>query len=318
MTNERLRQAIYQAGLDVNGLADQVEVDEKTVYRWLSGRIPHPRLRAKVASAVGREGHELWPELAVEHAYEGDVRGEVAGSWAHADDAGVSDWQALLEDAVEQIELLGYSLIDIVATPGVVDTLAAKASSGCQVRVMISAPDSIWVRATAQQLHQHEEDYIGRSELAREIETARGYLEPLTRDRSIALRQFYSEPGYRILRFDSNMLISPRLHGKHSNQGPVLQLRRHRDGGLFDQFADHLQAIADEAGDTVQSAPDLYPDPRTHPDRYQPMSEAAYQQQLEDARQRYRQRAGHNRPIEEVRAEIRRPGPPPQHPAPAD
>jgi hypothetical protein len=238
-------------------------------------------------------------------AGEQDVPGEIEGSWPHASDEGVPDWHTLLNDAAAQVELLGYSLIDILATPGVIDTLAAKAAD-CQVRILISAPDSIWVRAAARRLGQEGDDFIGRSALAREIETARGHLERLTRHDRVELGQFYADPGHRILRFDERMLISPYLYGVPICQAPLLLLRRRAAGGLFDQFADHLEAIANEATEPVESAPELYPDPHDHPDRYEAMTATGHQQQLEDVTRRYHQHTSSVRPIEHVRAELRR------------
>lgn len=43
--NEQLKAAMNRAGLDADQLAQQVGVDAKTVLRWLSGHVPHPRIR---------------------------------------------------------------------------------------------------------------------------------------------------------------------------------------------------------------------------------------------------------------------------------
>ncbi len=99
--NERLRAAIRQAGLEPEQLAELVEVDIKTVGRWLSGGNPYTKHRTKVARALGREEHELWPELAAapaERDHE-DTRGEIQGAWAHPDDPDIPDWRELLEEA---------------------------------------------------------------------------------------------------------------------------------------------------------------------------------------------------------------------------
>ena len=54
MANERLRQAVLNAGLSLDDLAAQVDIDVKTVERWITnGRVPHPRNRAKTARALG-------------------------------------------------------------------------------------------------------------------------------------------------------------------------------------------------------------------------------------------------------------------------
>lgn len=308
VSNERLRQAIYQAGLDPATLADHVGVDEKTVYRWLAGRTPRPRHRAKIARALGREQPELWPEIATAPVYDDhDARSEIHGAWATPDDDQVPDLRELIEEAHDQIDLCDYSLLETLADPDTTGSLAAKAAAGCQVRILIAASDSIWVTARAEQLGQSA-DYIGQSELHRQIDTARGHLEPLLRTPGIQARQFYTHPGYRILRADTEMLITAHLQAAPTNQAPVLHLRRRQDGGLFDQFAAHLNTIAVQSSEPLDPAPDLYPDPRTDPQRYQPVTAHSYQQELEAGRDAYQRRQpGVERPIEQVRGELRRP-----------
>ncbi|MFD4458157.1 helix-turn-helix domain-containing protein [Nocardia sp. NPDC058480] len=61
-SNAVLREAILNAGMTPGMLAERVEVDAKTVQRWVSkGRRPHPITRHRVACAVNRPMAELWP-----------------------------------------------------------------------------------------------------------------------------------------------------------------------------------------------------------------------------------------------------------------
>lgn len=63
MHNDALRVAMAEAGETIESLAQKAKVDAKTAARWLSpGRIPHPRTRLAVATILGREQAELWPE----------------------------------------------------------------------------------------------------------------------------------------------------------------------------------------------------------------------------------------------------------------
>jgi len=315
VANERLRQAIYEAGLDPDRLADLIGVDVKTVHRWLAGRPAYPRHRAKVAKALGRDEHELWPDVALEPVSEGDLRREIGAVLAGSQDPEAPDWRELLEDAIDQIELLGWTLIEILAAPDALDLLHAKAASGCRLRILISAPDSAFLRAAAAEQGLEREDHIGRSKLQLEAETARGYLERLAGQPGVELREFYADPRYTILRFDEQMLITPQLRGVPADHAPLLYIQRRHDSGLFDRFAAHLDAIASGASRPVQPMPGLYPDPHTHPDRYQPLTAERYQQELGAVQQQYHQRG--QRPIEQVRAELRLPDQPAQ-PAPAN
>jgi hypothetical protein len=184
-----------------------------------------------------------------------------------------------MRNAVEQIDLLDYSLIDIVGASGLPAMLLEKGAAGCQVRALIGAPDSIWVAAAAKQLGQDDQDYISRTELEREIELSRGHLEPLIGKPGIEIRAFYAERYNTIVRFDDQMLVTLHLWGTPTAQAPLLHLRRHADGGLFDQFAHHLETIIREASEPVDPDPDLYPDPNQNPDRYKPTTKESYEQQ---------------------------------------
>ena len=65
MTNERLRVALHEAGLQLDDLARRVGVDAKTAERWITkGRLPHPANRIQTAQLVGVDEFVLWPQLA--------------------------------------------------------------------------------------------------------------------------------------------------------------------------------------------------------------------------------------------------------------
>lgn len=49
MTNERLRNAMVMAHVDIEAITRITGVDPKTVQRWLGGRIPHTRHRWEIA-----------------------------------------------------------------------------------------------------------------------------------------------------------------------------------------------------------------------------------------------------------------------------
>ena len=61
--NFRLQRAIFEARITPEQLAESIEVDPKTVERWITqGRIPYPRHQHAVAVAVGVTEADLWPE----------------------------------------------------------------------------------------------------------------------------------------------------------------------------------------------------------------------------------------------------------------
>jgi lambda repressor-like predicted transcriptional regulator len=66
MANKQLRDAIQNAGIDIQELADQIRVDPKTIERWVAGRTPYPRYRSRLARALSTTQQQLWPQLAPE------------------------------------------------------------------------------------------------------------------------------------------------------------------------------------------------------------------------------------------------------------
>jgi transcriptional regulator with XRE-family HTH domain len=285
MGNDRLRAALLRAGLEVEDLAAKAQVDAKTVGRWLGGRTPHARYRTKVAAILTADEHDLWPDTG-EATRLPDDRRELVGVFAHSNDLRVPDWRTLLQEAREQIELLDYSLIDIVSSPGVIETLAEKAAGGCQIRILIAHPKSIWVSSAAQQLGQDQPDHEGNSQLDLEIDRARGHLEALTTHPGIGLRTHWAERTNTVLRFDDQMLVTLHLYATPGSQAPLLHIHRRGDDGLFEQFAAHLDAIDHEASEPIEPDPDLYPPPSQNPERYQPVTEAIHEERRRQAQER--------------------------------
>lgn len=64
VSNERVRTALAQAGLSATELAVQLDVDPKTVERWINpGRRPYQKKAHQAAALLGRDPEWLWPGL---------------------------------------------------------------------------------------------------------------------------------------------------------------------------------------------------------------------------------------------------------------
>ena len=73
MANERLRRAIQEAGLQIEDVAEHVQIDVKTAERWISkGRLPHARNRVRTAQLLHVDERDLWPEVADERRLRGN------------------------------------------------------------------------------------------------------------------------------------------------------------------------------------------------------------------------------------------------------
>ncbi len=143
MSNDHLRAALQHAGLTADQLADTIQVDERTVRRWLSGQTPHARQRAKVARALELGQAELWPELAIEPPPRPSKTSEPVDAYTNIRQPGAPDLSELTRDARRHIDLLGRTLRLVLATPGMTGLLAARANDGCSLRLLPQDPSQL-------------------------------------------------------------------------------------------------------------------------------------------------------------------------------
>jgi hypothetical protein len=211
MANEQLRVAVARAGIEAEDLATGLQVDIKTVRRWLAGRNPHARHRARIAELLDSSEHDLWPELPAITDTSDDGR-DLAGIYLSASDVRAPDWRTLLPDARHQIDLLDSTLNDILTTPGIIQLLADKAAGGVPIRILIAHPTSIWVTAHAHQLGLHHTDEEGHNAVDRELQQSLQQLRALTGRPGIHAMTYWAERTLSILRVDDDMLVHHHLH----------------------------------------------------------------------------------------------------------
>ena len=140
--NERLRTAMLRAGFDAPTLARAVEVNAKTVDRWIGGRIPRLRTRLAVAKVLGDTEAHLWPVARPDQSPGTTATAEVVGAWAHRAHIPTDLWLALLDAARDRIDLLGYAYPFLFEmAPQVTATIRSKAAAGARVRIAVADPD---------------------------------------------------------------------------------------------------------------------------------------------------------------------------------
>jgi transcriptional regulator with XRE-family HTH domain len=205
LENEQLRTAITRAGLTLEEFADIVQVDVKTVQRWLAGRTaPYARNRARVAGALDTTERALWPN-AVAPPTESPARGQpmpVVAGYAYASDRDAPHTADVLRAAAERIELI---IPNVIA--GFVDLLLAKAAEGCRVRAI--------------------------------IEDADGQVEPLLEIDGIEIHSSRGE-NYGLHRADDQILLLLHRIGAYSEPSPLILVQRRTSAGLFDRLADEF------------------------------------------------------------------------------
>lgn len=236
VSNERLRSAMVRSGMSADGVAERVQVDPKTVRRWLGGRVPHPQHRFAIAQHLEQDEEYLWPQARRELRDETGAA-EIVAAYPFRADVDVAQWWAMITKAKQQIDLLGFTLYFLPQQhPQLVDVLAEKCAAGCQIRIGIADPTSDFVR----QRDEEEQDPIT---LVARIESSRRAFEPLLSLPGADLRYQYAPLYNSIFRFDDEMFVTPHLYATPGNRAPLLHLRRLGPSGMFSRFGAHFEGI---------------------------------------------------------------------------
>lgn len=235
MSNERLRAAMIEGGLTAGLVAERLQVDPKTVKRWLGGRIPHPQHRFALARALDKAEEYLWPEVRRSESNSGAA--EIVAAYPFRADVDAAHWWTMFTKARHQIDLLGFTLYFLPQQhPQLIDVLLEKCQKGCQIRIVIADPDSQYV-------HLRDEEERDPITLVARIESSRRAFEPLLACDGADMR-YQDAPLYNsIFRFDDEMFVTTHLYATLGNRAPLFHLRRLGPGGLFSRYASHFEGI---------------------------------------------------------------------------
>lgn len=221
--NQRLYDAIRQSGKRLEDIAEAVDVDPKTVSRWITdGRLPRPAIRQKLAQLVGVPEAVLWPD-APGVAY---GTSELVGVYTTRRELPPSTVSSLLDAAEEHIDVLAYSALWLWDTvPSLVERVQVKIARGASVRVCLGDPNSEAVRLRGRE-EGVDDALAGRCRLA--LTYARGIQHVDSNAVRLSAATLYAS----VFRFDHDVLLNTHLWGNAAGDSPVFHLRRQRDDGV--------------------------------------------------------------------------------------
>jgi transcriptional regulator with XRE-family HTH domain len=143
--NETLRRALLRARLSEEDVAARLEVDPKTVRRWLEGRMPYLRHRWALAGVLGLDEADLWPQLRAARSRPDAVR----AIYPSRDAVPREVWQRLFGSARRDIGILACNAVILAEDPGILGVLAARGRAGVRVRICVRDPPAPDVAADA-------------------------------------------------------------------------------------------------------------------------------------------------------------------------
>lgn len=247
MTNHRLRGAMLNAEMSTVDLAEAVEVDAKSVVRWIAeDRIPYPMTRVRVSRVLDQQETFLWPSL-LQASNSSDVAAaELDRVWRTRSSISSETWHALFSRATRRIDILVYAGAFLIETLDLADVLEYKAASGTEVRVLVGDPESAAVQSRAIEL--------SLPWLPERCRTTARCLEP-ARDRAGLTVRLHGTTYYAShFRFDDVVLVNTHAYGVWSCQSPVIQLQRASTNGLFDHYVGAFESAWSETSSRITSS----------------------------------------------------------------
>jgi transcriptional regulator with XRE-family HTH domain len=216
--NESLRRALLRARLSEEDVAVRLEVDPKTVRRWLEGRVPYPRHRWLLASTLGLDEADLWPHVGASRSWPQEVQ----AIYPHLDDVPRETWLRLFRDARERIDILAGSAL-LFDDSEVLRILANQASAGVKERICLRD----------QALVARELESLGTS--AKQIRDALARFGSLRQYGDVQVR-VHQQLNNSIYRSDGESLATTGIYGISASRIPVIHLSHTEDDDLFEAY----------------------------------------------------------------------------------
>jgi hypothetical protein len=242
VANERLRGCIAAAGLTFEAVAQHVEVDPKTVERWVTtGRVPHRGHRWRTAALLERDEMYLWPSLTNSAQLQKASEAEFVQLYPNRGAVPLAMWTELVDTASDGIDILVYSGLFLADNrPDLADVLSEKATSGVRIRMLFGDPNS------AEVARRGDEEGIGPG-LASRINIAISYLAKAVGTPGLEIRLHDTILYNSIYRSDATMLVNTHVYGAGAGFNPVIHLQRVPGGRMFDHYQTSFDRIWETA-----------------------------------------------------------------------
>ncbi|MBL7255948.1 helix-turn-helix domain-containing protein [Paractinoplanes lichenicola] len=240
MPNERLRTAILERGITPAGLAEALQVDPKSVERWINGRTPYRRHRYAVAAHLGVDEVYLWPDALNPDQIASASESEIINIYPHRWTVPSDLWRRIFDRAGEDIGVLVYSGLFLSEDAGIQRIFRQKAEAGARVRILLGDPDSEVVA-------QRGADEGVDDAQAGKIKNALVMYRPLRQLDGIEFRLHRTVLYNSIYRADDQLLVNTHIYGVTASQAPVLHLRRVAGGGMVTTYLDSFERVWNDA-----------------------------------------------------------------------
>jgi transcriptional regulator with XRE-family HTH domain len=233
--NETLYGALLRAGLSEQDVAVRLQVDPKTVRRWLEGRVPQLRHRWALASILGQDGADLWPQVRAARAARSRPA-EICAVYPNRQAVPAQVWQALFESAKHEIGILSRSGLFLAEDAGILAILVRKAQAGVSARICLADPDG------PETAERDQVPGAGGVSAAR-VRSALARYEPLRQSSGAQVRLHRAIFYNSIYRADDQLLVSQHAYGIPGARTPVLHLQKTEDDDVAATYLESFERI---------------------------------------------------------------------------
>jgi hypothetical protein len=240
MPNDRLRTSLLERGLTPADLAAALDVDPKSVERWIAGRTPYRRHRYAVAAQLGVDEAYLWPDALSRSQVADASESEIVHLYPHRWSVPRDIWGRLFAAASQEIGVLVYSGLFLSEDAGVRKTFREKADAGVRVRILLGDPAS-------ESVAQRGADEGVDDAMAAKIRNALVLYQPLRDLDGVEFRLHETVLYNSIYRADDQVLANTHIYGFTAAQAPVLHLRRVAGGSMVSTYLDSFERVWDGA-----------------------------------------------------------------------
>ncbi len=240
MANERLRSALLENGVTPNALAEVLDVDPKSVERWVSGRTPYRRHRYAVAAHLGVDEAYIWPESLTPGQIASASESEIVNIYPHRWAVPSEMWRHIFDAAETDIGVLVYSGLFLSEDTGIHRIFRAKANEGVRIRILLGDADS------ANVLQRSADEGI-EDALSAKIRNAIAMYKPLRAIDGIEFRLHDTILYNSIYRADDQLLVNTHIYGFGASMAPVLHLRQVAGGDMVSIYLNSFEKVWDTA-----------------------------------------------------------------------
>lgn len=232
MANERLRSALLRRGITLQAAAAALDVDAKTVERWITKeRTPYPRHRYALSVLLDEPEDNLWPEVAAQRQF-ADVEAVFS---TRAEFAAAMPPRELFGKA-QTIDIAGLSL-NLLCQQYSDSEIVDLVSSGTTMRCLFLDPAGQHIRAREAEEGHEPGVLVGLTDIN---------IGSLARLRNrcrtgstgtIAIRTYDETVRFNIIVIDGRTCITqPYLPNARGVESPTFVARRSDRPGIFDTF----------------------------------------------------------------------------------